>query len=264
MTNYLLFTPLIIDDAMSLIIGPLLKGYLPKMLLVSKRLRALYEPSLQYALRDPVNARLQAVLAQEVLALEVPTLILALTQPEPTRRVFYHRDTLGAEELPLAYDVLVMVVLPPPPQPDQAPRPPMVIGAIDVNRMSIVVKVCNFHCALEHVDTFQSRDCIPEYDGAGEDPQDRSDTCFGNSDVDDPNPLVNRSHIERWLVLKLNGRRWVGVYTSYDEADAENHKCMFAFQRTPKGAYSALLLVRDIISHYHPDICPPIPPLFRE
>ena len=264
MPNYLIFVPLINDEALSLIIGPLLKRDLPKILLVSKRLRALYQPSLQYALRDPVNSRLQAVLAQEVLALEVPQLTPELAQQEPTRRVFYQRTILGAEELPLANDILMMVVLHPPPQPDQAPRTPMVVGTMDVNGASIVVKVCKFHCALEHVDTFQSRDCIPEYDGAGEDPQDRSDTCFGNSDVDDPDPLVNRRHIERWLVLKLNGRRWQGVYTSYNAEDEENHNCMFAFQRTPKGAFSALLFVRDVISHYHSDICPPIPPLFRE
>lgn len=253
MTNYLLFTPLIIDDALSLIIGPLLKGDLPKMLLVSKRLRALYEPSLQYALRDPVNARLQAVLAQEVLP----------------RRVFSQRVNLNDEELSLAFDLLLIAVLNPLPQPGQAPRNHMVIGLVDVTPMSFVVKTCHFYCALEHVDTFQSRDCIPEYDGAGEDPQDRSETCYGDRPADGgaPEDGVNpfdRNHIERWLVLKLNGRRWLGVYTSYNAEDAENHNCMFAFRRTPKGAYSALLLVRDIISHYHPDICPPIPPLFRE
>jgi hypothetical protein len=260
MPNYLIFVPLINDEALSLIIGPLLKRDLPKILLVSKRLCALYQPSLQYALRDPVNSRLQAVLAQEVLALEVPQLTPELAQQEPTRRVFYQRTILGAEELPLANDILMMVVLHPPPQPDQAPRTPMVVGTMDVNGASIVVKVCKFHCALEHVDTYPRRFCVPWYDGDGEDPQDRSDTCYGNSNVDDLNPLV----IDKWLVLKLNGRRWQGVYTSYDEADAEDHNCMFAFRRTPKGAYSALLLVRDIISHYHHDICPSIPPLFRE
>jgi hypothetical protein len=253
MTNYLLFTPLIIDDEISQIIGPLLNGDLPKMLLVSKRLHALYKPSLHYTLKAPVNTRLEAAFAQAVGVLP--------------RRVMFQRVDINDEELSLVYDLLLIGVLSPL---TQAPRDPMVIGLVDVKPTSFIIKFCNFYCALEHMDTFQSRDVIPGYDDIGEDPQDRSENCYGDTpaDVDDTtNDGINphdRRHIERWLVLKLNGHRWLGVYTSYNAEDAENHNCMFAFRRTPKGAYSALLLVRDIISHYHLDICPPIPPLFRE
>jgi hypothetical protein len=38
---------------------------------------------------------------------------------------------------------------------------------------------------------------------------------------------------------------------------------MFDFRRTPKGAYSALLMIRAIVNHVRNDICPTIP-LFRQ
>jgi hypothetical protein len=147
MTNYLLFTPLIIDDALSLIIGPLLKADLPKMLFVSKRMHALYKPSLHYTLKAPVNTRLEAAFAQAVGVLP--------------RRVMFQRVNINDEELSLVYDLLLIGVLSPLTQIGLAPRDPMVIGLVDVKPMSFIIKFCNFYCALEHMDTFQSRDVIP-------------------------------------------------------------------------------------------------------
>jgi hypothetical protein len=247
--NYRLFTPLINDDGLSLIIGPLLKRDLPKIILVSKRFRALYQPCLQSALKDPVNARLEAAFA----------LILAPPPPqEASKHVFFHRHRSDVEDLATAFDLLVIVASNVQ-RPGPVPYFPMVMGLVDFGPCSFVIKIRNFICSLKYVDIIHSRDSIPLYDGVGEDPQDRGESCFG--DIPDDGELKG---VGKWLLLKLNGRRWVGVYTYYSADQKEAHNCMFAFRRTAKGAYSALLLIRDVISHIHSDICPPIPPLFRE
>jgi hypothetical protein len=260
--NYGIFTPVINDDGLSLIIGPLLKRDLPKIILVSRRFRALYQPCLQSALKDPVNARLEAAFGpmQGPLRLCVD------------RRWTEIKDSTGRYE-DSAGRVMDLLCIAVNNVPSGGPIPyrPVLMGLLDYGRCSFVLKFKNFICTAEYVDVIHSRDNIPPYNGVGEDPQDRDESCFGTL-PNDPDGVFTGGYdtdeelttIKKRLVLKLNGRQWVGVYTYYSEDLQGVHNCMFAFRRTAKGAYSALLLIRDVISHIHSNICPPIPPLFRE
>jgi hypothetical protein len=260
--NYRIFTLLINDDGLSLIIGPLLKRDLPKIMLASRRFRALYQPCLQSALKDPVNARLEAASAPMQAPLRLYVNRKRTNIDDSTGR---YKDSAGR--------VIDLLCIGTSNVPSGGPIPyrPVLMGLLDYCRCSFVIKFKNFVCAAEHVDVIHSRDSIPPYDGVGEDPQDRDESCFGTL-PNDPDVVLTGGYdtddelasIKKRLVLKLNGRRWVGVYMYYSEDLQGVHNCMFAFRRTAKGACSALLLIRDVISHIHGDICPPIPPLFRE
>jgi hypothetical protein len=260
--NYGIFAPVINDDGLSLIIGPLLKSHLSKIILVSRRFRALYQPCLQSALKDPVNERLEAAFTpmQGPLRLCVD------------RRLTELKDSTGRYEDSAGRVMdLLCIAVNNVPSGGPIPHRPVLIGLLDYGRCSFVIKIKNFICTAEYVDVIHSRDSIPPYNGVGEDPQDRDESCFGTV-PNDPDGVFTGGYdtdeelttIKKRLVLKLNGRQWVGVYTYYSEDLQGVHNCMFAFRRTAKGAYSALLLIRDVISHIHSNICPPIPPLFRE
>ncbi len=85
-----------------------------------------------------------------------------------------------------------------------------------------------------------SEDLIPLYEGGGEDPQDRVNILPEATD--------------RWLVLTLNGRKWLGKCNAVQPTQADTFSSAFKFQATPKGAYSALVLVRDVIASLYPDV----------
>jgi hypothetical protein len=245
MPNYKIFKYVIEDEVLSSFLAEPLQRDVLKLIYVSRRLRALYTRGLNAILSVPLNTRLDHIFS----------VIMAPLDPEE-KLVRFSRDITRIEATG-SNDDFVQASVKYVSENENFSHLPLYMAITDFDIRSYTVLVRFFNISLKHMAVYTSRESIPKYVGLGEDPQDRSVKCFPTDHFDE-----DHKGIGKWLVLHLDGQQWVGEFTYYNDDKKSTSDCMFAFTRTPKGAYSALLMIRAIINHVRNDICPPIP-LFR-
>jgi hypothetical protein len=246
MPNYEIFKYVIEDEVLSLFLAEQLQRDVLKLIYVNRRLRALYTHGLNAILSVPINTRLNHIFS----------VIMAPLDPEE-KIVRFKRDITYFEATGSKYD-LVQAFVKYVTENEHTSHIPLSIAVTDFDTYSYVVVIKYFNISLKHMAVFSSREGIPKYVGLGEDPQDRSVHCFRGDHLKE-----DHEGIGKWLALRLDGQQWVGKLTYYSDDPNSTSDCVFAFTRTPKGAYSALLMIRAIVNHVRNDICPTIP-LFRQ
>jgi hypothetical protein len=245
MPNYEIFKYVIEDEVLSSFIAEPLQRDVLKLIYVSRRLRALYTHGLNAILSVPINTRLNHIFS----------VIMAPLDPEE-EIVRFKRDIQFFEAIGSNFD-FVQVFVKYVTENEHISHIPLSIAVTDFDTSSYLVVIKFFHISLEHMTVFSSREGIPKYVGLGEDPQETSFHRFRGDHVEG-----DHEGIGKWLALRLDGQQWVGELTYYMDDPNSTRDCIFNFRRTPKGAYSALLMIRAIVNHVRNDICPTIP-LFR-